>query len=95
MSDKHPLIIRPEVKIETIEGVIEEILPAVIDKVLKHGSGAFAGPHETYGIIAEEYQNELLSALKANDPKAFSTELMDIIVAAVFGIASMRILDCI
>jgi len=46
------------------------------------------GNHESLGIITEEYW-ELIDACKQNDPVDVASELMDIAVGAVFGVASM------
>jgi len=58
-------------------------------RLREKGSGTYAGPHECYGIIAEEFNKELLEALHENDPKKFRKELLDIAVACVIGMASM------
>ncbi len=50
--------------------------------------GSYIGNHETYGILAEEFK-ELLDALQANDNEEFYTELIDIAVGAILGMASM------
>ncbi len=66
----------------------------VRDKLLmrlkqKH-RGSFIGPHETFGIIAEEY-DELLEALRADNVRDFHDELVDIAVAAILGITSLAV----
>jgi hypothetical protein len=50
--------------------------------------GSYIGNHETYGIVAEEF-DELLDALRANDNQEFFAELMDIAVGCIIGMASM------
>jgi len=51
--------------------------------------GSYISNHETFGILAEEFHKELLDALKANDNEEFFTELIDIAVGAILGMASM------
>ncbi len=58
-------------------------------RLQEKGDGAYAGPHECYGIIAEEFEKELLDALHANDRQAFRKELLDIAVACAIGMASI------
>ena len=56
-------------------------------RLKEKGDGAYAGPHECYGIIAEEFK-ELLDAVQANDSMAECEELIDIAVACIIGLAS-------
>jgi hypothetical protein len=56
-------------------------------RIAQHGPESFIGPHETLGILWEEFA-ELCDAVRANDRQQVRAELMDIAVAAVFGIAS-------
>lgn len=71
---------------------IDAALTAITNKIKyrldKKGRGEYIGPHETYGIIAEEFNYELLLALHANDSVQFYKELLDIAVACVLGMAS-------
>jgi len=59
-------------------------------RLLQKHRGAYIGNHETYGILAEEFNKELLDALHANDDKKFYKELLDIAVGAILGMASMK-----
>jgi NTP pyrophosphatase (non-canonical NTP hydrolase) len=63
----------------------------MIDKRLAtKGSGAFVGPHEILGIVAEEY-DELLEAVRSDNQGEIYYELLDIAVAAVIGMCSMTV----
>lgn len=53
------------------------------------GIGGFASTHEILGVIEEEY-HELQHAVKDNDPSEVEAELLDILVASFWGIASMK-----
>ncbi len=57
-------------------------------RLKEKGRMSYAGPHETYGIIAEEIA-ELLDAVRANDAEQLGQELLDIAVACAIGIASV------
>ena len=80
-----------------VDGVNQGILrlqKEIARRLSKKGPGAFIGPHETYGIIAEEV-HELLHAIQENDSgesglAAIEDELLDIAVAAILAVASMR-----
>lgn len=57
-------------------------------KIIEKGSGAFVSTHEIYGVIAEEFEKELLDALHANNRKQFVRELLDVAASAIYGLAS-------
>ena len=58
-------------------------------RLKEKGRGSYIGNHETYGILAEEFNKELLDALCADDDQGFHGELLDIVVGGIFGMASM------
>ena len=82
-------MIRDPVNFEFIDNAMTEIYDKLIFRINQKGGGIYSGPHETYGIIAEEFNKELLDALHANDREQFRKELIDIGVAVIFGMASM------
>lgn len=84
-------ISRPDVPASDVETVLSRISEALIHRVLKHGSGAYAGPHETLGILMEEI-HELHDAVRSNVDEDTAKELTDIAVGCIFGIASLRTL---
>lgn len=58
-------------------------------RIGEKGSGAFVGKHEILGIITEEY-HELVEVIKNDtNQEEFSNELMDIIIAAIWGYISL------
>ena len=82
-----------ECRAELTDKEIKKCLTLVKEKIemrlLQKHRGAYIGNHETYGILAEEFNKELLDVLKANDNEAFFNELIDIAVGAILGMASM------
>lgn len=50
------------------------------------GLAAFASIHEILGIVTEEY-GELIDAIHKNSKELTREELLDIVVACVFGVA--------
>ena len=58
-------------------------------RLSKHGVFSAIGPHETLGIITEEYQ-ELIGAIRGNNREETKQELIDIAVSCIFGLASMN-----
>lgn len=79
---------RPQVSDQILLNAVEALTVNLGRKIEKHGRGAYVGPHETLGIVAEEY-HELIEAVKQNDPVDVANELMDVAVACLFGVASM------
>lgn len=66
-----------------------DILRKLGQRLEQHGRGSFIGPHETLGILTEEYA-ELIEAVRSNDYKQVERELIDIAVGCLFGVASLR-----
>jgi len=52
------------------------------------GRGIFVSSHEVLGVINEE-MHELTDAIKSNDPEKILDELMDVVIAAFYGYASL------
>jgi hypothetical protein len=78
---------RNELSVDSLTVAIGKVTDKVEFRLQEKGLGAYAGPHETYGIVAEEFY-ELMDALHLNDTDGFQKELLDIAVACVIGIAS-------
>lgn len=71
-----------------VQLAMDDILSQIDKKILKHGDGAYHGPHEGLGIITEEYW-ELIEAVKGNYRPDIKAEMMDVAVAALWAYASM------
>jgi hypothetical protein len=71
----------------TIQSVLDDIKQALQAEVEAKSDVAFASAHETLGVLTEEY-TELIEAVRTST--GVSKELMDIIVAALWGLASKR-----
>ncbi len=78
---------RDKIDLEYLEFCIKKVTEKVYARITEKGDGAYAGPHEAYGIIAEEF-SELSDAMKANDAENFRDELTDIAVGCILGLAS-------
>ena len=78
---------RDKIDLNYLQFCITKVTEKVDFRIQQKGDGAYAGPHETYGILAEEF-DELLDALRANDADSFRDELGDIIVGCLIGLAS-------
>lgn len=82
---------RPEVGEVILNEVHDVFLKNLSRAIAKNGRGAYASVHETYGVIAEEMQ-EFLETLRSNNLHAvdqLERELLDIAVAAFWGVASI------
>ena len=78
----------PFVRGEHIEKALTLIMQDALPKQVEaKGSGAFASYHETLGVIMEEY-HEYIEAVHKNDENQAAKELIDLAVAAIWGLAS-------
>lgn len=73
-----------------IKTVISELSGAINRRIEKHGRDSFIGPHEIYGVLAEEVDEYKAELRNDADVERHIAELFDIAVAALFGIASLR-----
>jgi hypothetical protein len=79
---------RLEITDDTLLKAIEQVTIAVARRVAEKGRQSFTSPHETLGIITEEYY-ELNKSVTHEDPIEIGNELTDIAVGCVYGLASM------
>lgn len=80
-------MIRDKLDLEYLNHCIKKVTDKIYARIKETGDGTYAGPHETYGIIAEEF-DELRDAMRANDANGFRDELIDLAVACIVGLAS-------
>lgn len=80
---------RDKVSQEVWEAVLVDVRSELLRRIGEKGDGAFASPHETWGAVDEEVV-EFKEAVQENDELAARSELLDIIVASVWGVASMK-----
>lgn len=78
---------RDRLERSAIDDAICEVRAMVAYRIRQKGDGAYTGPHETFGIVHEEYR-ELDDAMRANDADKFRSELVDVAVACIIGMAS-------
>jgi len=78
---------RKQLSPEIIIKCLELVRLKIQERLKEKGNMSFIGPHETYGIIAEEV-NKLLDAIHCNSSIQVFAELLDIAVAAVLGMVS-------
>lgn len=70
-----------------VEQALFQIGEMLRRRIAQKGDGAYVGPHESHGIIDEEFE-ELGDAMRANDEIEFYKELVDVAVACVLAMAS-------
>jgi len=95
-SELLELAIRCLFAVKAISGMKQGAVSATLNLKMygtlsKKGFGAFASSHEILGVITEEYK-EYTEAFSEN-VDAIISELYDIAVVAVFGVASLNYLD--
>ena len=76
---------KEKIELDRVAEIIEEVTHHLIHALNKFNWDKIASSHEALGIITEEYY-ELIEAIKNNNDVATRSELIDIAVAAIFGI---------
>jgi len=79
---------RVQISAKQVDACLEVLREEMYKRLQKHGYGSFASNHEIAGVVAEEY-HEMMDALKSNDDAKYRSELLDVAVGAVFGVACM------
>ncbi len=75
--------------IDALYDAIERVKYKMRKRIEEKGAGLFVDPHQIYGIVAEEFK-ETMDALHKNNLDGMKDELVDIAVAAIWGIASIE-----
>ncbi len=78
-----------EIDTSTISEVMDEVVNHLFLKIEDKGPDGFGSSHEIYGTVAEEF-GEILDAVRNNNKENLEEELKDIIVAAIWGLASLK-----
>lgn len=69
-----------------IEETLKVLSQSISEAIERKGAGALVSSHEIAGIVSEEYL-EMMEALRKNNHDILRSELLDIAVGAVFGVA--------
>ena len=83
--------LRPQITEDEIKQTMAIIEAKLRRRLAKKGWGAYASRHEILGIVTEEFF-EAVEAVRENDEigyQHYTDELLDIAVAAGFGMTSM------
>ena len=81
-------VIRANCTLKEVLNEVDLLKQAVQVRLDRHGYGLASGSHETYGILAEEMK-EYLDEVHANSLDGCYDELVDIAVAAIYGMVSI------
>ena len=79
---------RPEVEQDIVQITLDRLNDKLTHRLHHKGRAAWISTHEIKGIVDEE-MDELKDACHRNDILDFEEELLDVAVAAVFGLASL------
>jgi NTP pyrophosphatase (non-canonical NTP hydrolase) len=80
---------RKKVSEKALQYALDEAKSELNKRLIQKGYGGFASTHEMFGVLMEEV-DELSEALHDNDQEQFVAELKDIVVAALFSLASIH-----
>lgn len=90
-TDKAPEVSaeRPQLSADDINITFTQLQNKTQDRLLEKGKGILISRHEMLGVITEEY-DELIRAVEGGDMGDVEDELVDITVAGIIGIASIK-----
>lgn len=80
---------RHQIKIEDVEEQRNILFAKIIEQYGEKGFGISVSRHEIYGLLGEELK-ELVDALQSNNMDDFYFELLDLAVACLHGMVSIR-----
>ena len=80
---------RPEPTDEKILETLQRVKEALYTKIAEKGRGAFVTMHEITGVIDEEFNIEFKAEVHKRNGLTAKEELLDIVVAALWGYISM------
>lgn len=83
---------RPQITKEQVDAGLDKLKKAMYHRLEKHGYGTFLSNHEIAGVVAEEY-HELMDALRHDNDDEYRSELLDVAVAAAFGVICIDSVD--
>ena len=80
---------RPQIDPQEITAVLVDLGSSINDRQEEKGHSIYNTSHETLGIISEEF-DEYKEAVHLNEQKHQYDELMDIAVACIIAMASLK-----
>ncbi len=69
--------------------IIEDFKPQLRKAIKQKGSGSYSSIHEILGLLTEEY-HEIIDAVHKKDVKDVKSELIDVAIVALWGVASIN-----
>jgi len=80
---------RPQAEPKNVVDVLSLIKSGLMSRRANKGDHIFLSTHECMGVIQEEW-DELKEAIHLNDKHKIQSELIDLIVAALWSLVSLR-----
>jgi len=80
---------RPNANSKNVVDVLSLIKISLMSRRAEKGDHIFLSTHECMGIMQEEW-DELIEAIHLNDKHKIQSELIDLIVAALWSLVSLR-----
>jgi phosphoribosyl-ATP pyrophosphohydrolase len=77
---------RKQIPDHCLEKAQNKVKENLVFRLHQKGPGIFASKHEVFGVVAEEYK-EVLDALHKGDTQEMYSELNDLAVACILGMA--------
>lgn len=83
---------RIEISEDQLERAFASVVAGTRSRMQRHGQYAHFSRHESHGIIVEE-TDEMFEAVRSKDREEYYTEVMDVIVAGIWALASRTARD--
>ena len=80
---------RPQITDTHIGKALYQAEGKLRERLREKGAGILCTPHEVWGVMGEEWE-EFKDAVEANDRAAVEDEVLDLAVAALVALASIR-----
>lgn len=80
---------RHQVTDHDVDVAAQLVMAALCDRIDEKGRGIFVSSHEVQGALVEEV-DEFKGEVRNNDSKKQKDELLDVAVAALWGIVSLQ-----
>jgi NTP pyrophosphatase (non-canonical NTP hydrolase) len=77
---------RSQLTEEQVMAAVEKTLEKLKFRLNQKGYGTFSSRHEILGVITEEYK-EFVDAVHSKDYDEMKSEIMDLAVGCIFGLA--------
>lgn len=85
---------REKITEETVVAAFDKVVDKLIEKIEEKGDLSFSSRHEILGVVQEEFDEFKQTVHDNSIQETSESELIDIVIAAVWGMCSMDVGGC-